>query len=73
MGGGAGGAGLEHPESFHSGGGIREVRRARRRLVGQKSPVALICMPVCTYRDRRSLNVNMGFDIPGGICQQRTR
>lgn len=66
-------AGLEHPGSFHRGGGIREVRRARRRLVGQKSPVALICMTVCAYRDQRSLNVNMGFDIPGGICQQRTR
>lgn len=64
-----GGAGLEQPGSSHSGERIREVRRARRGLVGQKSPVALMCMTVCAHRDRRSLKVNMGFDITGGICQ----
>lgn len=63
------GAELEKPGSSHSGGEIREVRRARRGLVGQKSPVALICVTVCAHRDQRSLKVNMGFDITGGICQ----
>lgn len=69
MGGGVRGAELEQPGSSHSEGGIREVRRAGRGLVGQKSPVALMCMTVCAHRDGRSLKVNMGFDITGGIRQ----